>query len=103
MALDVITEIKAAEEKAQDVRRAAAAAAKDAVKLAAEENAQTKKQKLLSVRQSNEAMVEAAGEAARIELEALSAERSKECEELKVKAQRNLSRAADACLERILK
>ncbi len=103
MALDVINEIKAAEEKAQEIIRAAAAAAKDAVKRAAEECAQARESELLSYRKSNEAMVEAAGEAAKQELEAQSAERTKECEELKIKAERNLSRAAEKCLERILK
>jgi vacuolar-type H+-ATPase subunit H len=103
MALDVITEIKAAEEKAQEIRRAAAAAAKDAIKRAAEECAQARESELLSFRKSNEAMVEAAGEAAKNELEAQSAERSKECEELKIKAEGNLSRAAEKCLERILR
>lgn len=103
MALDVIGEIKAAEEKAQDIRRAAAIAAKDAIKLAAEENSQIRERELSAVRQRSAASVEAAGEAAKAELEALSKQHGQECEELKAKAQASLSRAADACLERILK
>jgi vacuolar-type H+-ATPase subunit H len=103
MALDVISEIKAAEDKALEIRRSAAAAAKEAVKLAAEENAATRENELKSLRQASAASIEAAGEAAKCELEALRGQWDKECEELKSKAQANLSRAADACLGRILK
>jgi vacuolar-type H+-ATPase subunit H len=103
MALEVIGEIKAAEEKAQEIRRSAAAAVKEAVKLAAEENLRAKEKQLSAVRLKNAESVEAAGEAAKREFESLSVQRGRECEELKAKAQNNLSRAADACLGRILK
>jgi hypothetical protein len=43
MALEVLTEIKAAEEAALETRRVAAAAAKDSIKLAEQENAAYKR------------------------------------------------------------
>ena len=102
MALDVINDIKAAESKAQEMRRTAAAAAKDDIKLAAEENAQILKREIGQIRQLAEATVEAAGREAKAELERLSAQQSKECDKLKATAEKNLSAAADICLERIL-
>ncbi len=103
MALDVINDIKAAESKAEEMRRTALGAAKDAVKLAVEENAQKREKELERMRQNAAAAVEAAGREAKKELESLSEQRNRECEELKVNAAKNLSRAADVCLERILK
>lgn len=103
MALDVIGEIKAAEEKALEVRRVAAAAAKDAVRLATDENAQILEKELSAIKQSSASAVEAAGAEAEAEFKALHEKRAGECDELKRKAEVNLSRAADICLERILK
>lgn len=103
MALEIINDIKAAESKAEEIRRTAAAAAKDAVKLAIEENAQIREKELELIRRNAAAAVESAGKEAGQEFESLNAKRNKECEELKVKAEKNLSRAADICLERILK
>jgi isoaspartyl peptidase/L-asparaginase-like protein (Ntn-hydrolase superfamily) len=102
MALDVINEIKAAEEKALGTRRVASVAAKDAIKLAAEENREIFDKELSVILQSAAQTVETAENAARTELEALSEQRGKECAELKNRAEKNLARAADACLERIL-
>lgn len=103
MALDVINDIKTAESKAEEIRRTAAAAAKDAVKLAIEENAKIREKELGLIRKNAAAAVESAGKEASKEFESLSAHRNKECEELKAKTAKNLSRAADICLERILK
>lgn len=102
MALDVINDIKAAESKAEETRRTAAAAAKDAVKLAIEENALIRQKELDLIRKNAAALVDAAGEEALKELEALSAQRNRQCEELKTKAADKLNKAADMCLERIL-
>jgi hypothetical protein len=103
MALDVISEIKAAEEQALEIKKSAASAAKEAVKLSAEENSQIRESELSSLRQKYAASVDAAGEAAKLELDALNVQRLNECEELKAKTEKNLSHAADACLRRILK
>jgi vacuolar-type H+-ATPase subunit H len=103
MALEVINDIKAAENKAEEIRHTAAAAAKDAVKLAIEENAQITEKELELIRQNAAAAVESVGREAGQELESLNAQRNRECEELKHKAEKNLSLAADICLERILK
>lgn len=103
MALDVINDIKAAESKAEEIRRTAAAAAKDAVKLAIDENAQIREKELELILKNAAALIEAAGGEAQSELESLRKQRNRECEELKAKAAKNLSRAADVCLERILK
>lgn len=103
MALDVIGEIKAAEEKALEIRRVAAVAAKDAVRLASEENAQIMEKELSAIKQSSALAVEAAGAAAEAEFKALHDKRAGECDDIKRKAKVNISRAADICLERILK
>ncbi len=103
MAFDVINDIKAAESKAEEIRRAALGAAKDAVKLAAEENAQILKRELGQMRQLAAVTIEAAGAEAKIELERLSAQKNKECEDLKAMAEKKLPAAAGICLERILK
>jgi V/A-type H+-transporting ATPase subunit G/H len=102
MALDVINDIKAAESKAQEMRRTAAAAAKDDIKLAIEENSKIREKEIESIRQKADTTVEAAGREAKAELERLSAQQSKECDKLKATAEKNLSAAADICLERIL-
>jgi hypothetical protein len=102
MALDVINDIKAAENKAQEIRLAAAAAARDDIKLAIEDNAQTREAEIESMRQNAAITIEAAGEEAKIELGRLSAQRCAECEGLKAKAEKNLSRAAGICIERIV-
>lgn len=103
MALSVINDIKVAESKAGEIRRTAAAAAKDYIKLAIEENAQIREREIGQIRQIAAVTVEAAGEEAKIELESLGAQRNKEREELKTKAEKKLARAADMCLERILR
>ncbi len=103
MALDVINEVKAAEQKAQQIRQTAAAAAKDAVKLAAEQNRGIMEKELDMLRKKAAQKIEEAEKEARAAFDEQSAQRSLECEQLKLKAQKNLSHAAEACLERILR
>ena len=102
MALDVIERIKAAEEKALETRRTAAAAAKDSLRIASEKNAEIMEKELSAMRQKAAADADAAGAAAEAELKASAASRQSECEQIKSKAETSLSRAADVCLERIL-
>jgi len=103
MALDVLNDIKAAEEKALETRRTAAAAAKDSLKLAAQENSDIKDKELTKARRDNLAVVDAAQEAAKQELDALQQTRVVACETLKKNAESKLGTAADVCIERILK
>ncbi|MDD5016995.1 MAG: hypothetical protein PHO15_02705 [Eubacteriales bacterium] len=103
MAIDVLTEIKAAEEMACETRRVAAIAAKDAIKLAQQENEEIKDKLLTEARRDSIAIVDAAQQAAKKELDALLKQRMKACEKLKQDAEKKLSSAADVCLERILK
>lgn len=103
MAIDVLNEIKAAEEKARETRRVAMASAKDALKLAEQENNEIKDKVLTEARRKGIETVEAAEHAAKAELEKQQAQRLKACEDLKARAQERLSAAADVCLERILK
>ncbi len=103
MAMDVLSEIKAAEEKAQELRRVASIAAKDALKSAAQENAAIEDEALTSVRRDSLNKVDSGRELAKAELDKQQQERLKECDALKARAAQKLSAAADVCLERILK
>ena len=103
MAMDVLSEIKAAEEKAQDLRRVASIAAKDALKTAAQENAALEDDALTQARRDSIKKVDDGRALAKATLDEMQAERLKECEALKTDARRQLSAAADVCLERILK
>jgi len=103
MAIDVLNDIKAAEEKAQEIRRVAAIAAKDAVKLAAQENAAYEDEELTQARRLSLKKVDEGRQAAKAEMEKQQAQRLKECEALKENAKKKLTDAADVCLERILK
>ncbi len=102
MAIDVLNQIKAAEEKAEETRRVAAMAAKDALKLAQQENSEYKEKELAKARHEAIAVVDAAQKAAQAELDAQQNKRLEKNEELKQNAQKKLSQAADVCLERIL-
>lgn len=103
MAIEVLSEIKAAEEKAKEIRRTAMQAAKDALKAADQENATYEDETLTRTRRASLNKVDEGRDAAKIELEKQQAERLKECEALKESATKKLSTAADVCLERILK
>lgn len=103
MAIEVLSKIKSAEESAAESRRVAAIAAKDAIKLAQQENDELKDTLLTKARHDSIAIVESAQQEAKIELDALQDQRKKECEKLKQASEKKLSRAADICLERILR
>ncbi len=103
MAMDVLSEIKAAEEKAQELRRVASIAAKDALKTAVQENAAIEDEALTNARRDSLRKVDEGRALAKAELDSLQTERLKECDALKAGARRKLSAAADVCLERILK
>lgn len=103
MAIDVLSDIKAAEEEAQEIRRNAAQTAKDALKLAAQENAAMENEELAKARHNSLIKVDAGREAAKAELDAQQAQRLKDCETLKNNARQHLEQAADICLERILR
>lgn len=103
MAIDVLTDIKAAEEKAQEIRRVAVIAAKDAVKLAALENTAYEDEELTQARRLSLKKVDEGRTAAKAELDKQQAQRLNECESLKENARNKLALAADVCLERILK
>ena len=103
MAMDVLSEIKAAEEKAQETRRLAILAAKDALKLAEQENAEIADKEITAVRRSSIETVDAARAADKAELDAQQKERLADCGSLKAAAEKQLDRAALVCLKRILK
>ncbi len=103
MALEVLTQIKAAEEKALETRRTAAAAAKDSLKLTVQENSEIKDKELTQARRQSLDVVDAAQQAAKKELDTLQAQRTAACSALKVSAEKKLGQAADVCIERILK
>ena len=103
MAMDVLSEIKAAEEKAQELRRVASIAAKDALKTASSENAAIEDEALTGARRDSLKKVDEGRVAAKAELDKMQADRLKECDMLKAGAKQKLSAAADVCLERILK
>ncbi len=102
MAMDVLSEIKAAEEKAQDLRRVASIAAKDALKAASQENTALEDEALAQARHDSLKKVDEGRALAKAELDSMQAERLKECDMLKSNAGQKLSAAADVCLERIL-
>lgn len=71
MAIEVLSKIKSAEELAAESRRVAAIAAKDAIKLAQQENDELKDTLLTKARHDSIAIVESAQQEAKIELDAL--------------------------------
>lgn len=101
MALEVISKIKTAEQEAEEIRRTAAAAAKDALKLAAKENAQIEDETLTQIRRASLEKVDEAKAAAKAELEEKQKERLLKCEILKENARLKLEAAADICIERL--
>lgn len=103
MAMDVLSEIRAAEDKAQQTRRLAAIAAKDALKLAEQEYAEITEKELASARRSSIEKVDAAKAAAKAELDAQQQKRLADCDALKEAASQRLARAAQACVERVLR
>ena len=102
MAIEVLSDIKTAEEQALETRRLAAIAANDAIKLAQQENEKIKDELLTQARRDSIEIVEDAQQTAKVELETRQKQRINACETLKQAAQARLSRAADLCIERIL-
>lgn len=103
MAMDVLSEIRAAEEKALESRRLAAIAAKDALKQGEQENAEITDRELTAARRAALAKVDAAKAAAKAELDKQQQQRLADCEALKSAASERLENAAQVLLERILK
>jgi hypothetical protein len=103
MAMDVLSEIKAAEEKALETRRLAAIAAKDALKLAEQEHAEIADKELTAARRTALDKVDAAKASAKAELDKQQQKRLSDCDALKSAAGQRLERAAQVCMERILK
>ncbi len=103
MALEVLTQIKAAEETAQETRRNAAAAAKDLIKLAEHENA-AYTQQVIDKAKAQSALAIANGlQASKEKLEAQQTQRLEGCSVLQKSAEAKLEQAANVLLERILK
>jgi V/A-type H+-transporting ATPase subunit G/H len=103
MALEVLTQIKAAEEEAVETRRIAASAAKDSLKLAEQENTAYREQMTGEARARAAQTVADAQRASKEKLDAQQAERLKGCEALRQGAEAKLEQAAKVCLERIMK
>jgi hypothetical protein len=101
--MEVLSEIRTAEEAALETRRVAAAAAKDAIKLAEQENAAYKERMIAEAKARAASMVAQAQRVSGKKLEAQQAQRLKGCEALRQSAGAKLERAAQVCLERILK
>jgi hypothetical protein len=103
MAMDVLSEIKAAEEKALEKRRLAVLAAKDALKLAEQENAEIMDRELTAARRAGIQKVDAAKAAAKADLDAHQKQRLSDCNALTAAAELRLNEAVHICLERVLK
>jgi V/A-type H+-transporting ATPase subunit G/H len=103
MAKEVLSAIKEAEQQAKEKRRVAMLSAKESLKLGEQENAEIKDKELTKARHEGIEYVNEAEANAKKELDALQEKRTKECENLKVKAEKKLEAAADAVIERIIK
>lgn len=103
MAMDVLTQIKAAEEQALEKRRVAALTAKDAIKLAEQENAEITDKELTAARHAGIEKVDAAKASDKALLDAQQKARLADCDALKAAAAQRLDIAAQVCVERILK
>jgi V/A-type H+/Na+-transporting ATPase subunit G/H len=103
MALEVLTEIKAAEEAAIETRRIAAAAAKDSIKLAEQENTAYREQMIAQAKAGAAKAVAQAQQASKKKLEAQQAKRFAVADALRENAAVKLQSAAKVCIERILK
>ncbi len=102
MALEVLSEIKAAEEAALETRRIAAASAKDSIKLAEQENTAYRERMIAEAKARSAQAITEAQRVSKEKLDAQQAERLKSCEALKRNAEAKLERAAQVCLERIM-
>jgi hypothetical protein len=102
MALEVLNEIRAAEEAALETRRVAAAAAKESLKVAEQENAAYRERMIAEAKARSQQAVAAAQQASREQLDAQQAKRLSGLDALRSGAEGKLKRAAGVCVERIL-
>lgn len=102
MALEVLTEIKAAEEAAAETRRVAAAAAKESIKLAEQENAVYREQLIAQAKARAADAVAQAQRATKEKLDAQQSQRTDAAQALRKNAAARLQSAAKACVERIM-
>lgn len=102
MAIDILNQIKSAEAQADEIRRAASLAAKDALKAAAKECEQLEDTMLTQARRTNLEKVDKAKHKVYAELDAQKQKRQLKCNELKAAALKKLEKAADICIEGLL-
>lgn len=100
--MEVLSEIRSAEEAALEARRVAASAAKDSIKLAEQENEAYKEQMIAEAKVRAARAIAEAQQASKQKLDAQQAERLKGCDALKRNAEARLDRAARVCIERII-
>lgn len=103
MAKEVLAAIKEAEEQAKETRRVAMLSAKDDLKRSEQENEEIKDKELTQARHKGIEYVNEAEAKAKSELDALQEKRTRECEDLKVKAEKKLEDAANVVIERIIR
>lgn len=102
MAIEVLNQIKDAEQNADEIRRTASIAAKDALKTAAKECEQIQNELLTQARHESLEKVDAARKQARAALDAEQQKRTAACDALKAAATKKIDQAAQACLKGIL-
>jgi len=103
MALEILTEIRVAEEAALETRRIAAAAAKEALKTAEQENVAYREQLITEAKARAAQAVAVAQQASKSRLDAQQAQRLMALDALRGGAEGRLKKAAEVCVERILK
>lgn len=99
MAIEALNQIKDAEKKADEIRRTASIAAKDALKTAAKECEQIEDELITQARREGLEKVDAARQQARAKLDAKQKERTAACDALKTDAEKRIEQAVDTCLK----
>ncbi len=103
MALEVLSEIRTAEEAALETRRVAAAAAKEALKVAEQENVAYREQIISEAKANAAQTVAQAQQASKARLDTQQTQRLDALNTLRSGASVRLKNAAEVCVERILK
>ena len=103
MALEVLNKIRMAEEAALETRRVAASSAKEALKVAEQENAAYREQMTAEAKARAQQTIAAAQQASKAQLDARQAQRLTGLDTLRSAAEGKLKKAAEVCVERILK
>ena len=103
MAKQVIRLLYRQVQAAKEKRRVALLSAKEALKLAEQENSEIKDKELTDARHKGIEHVNEAEADAKAQLDELQSKRNLECEDLKIEAEKLLDAAADVCIERIIK